>query len=160
MCVGDRCPRRAPIRAPRRPGPGGSCAPRRRSPILLPRADGAAWGKSAPVPPSAGGFRQAANIVPAASFHGIALAQLEQPVEPIVQQLVNQLEIPAALFVGYAHRTRTMTDHELRTRRICANAYPTAATTVAGADCRLLRVGPTIHITQRGTGSAQHKLAR
>ena len=44
-------------------------------------------------------------------YPGIALAQLEQPVEPLVQWLATQLEIPAAPFVGYAHRPQTMTDH-------------------------------------------------
>ena len=42
---------------------------------------------------------------------GIALAQLEQPVEPLVQWLAKQLEIPAAPFAGYANRPQTMTDH-------------------------------------------------
>ena len=42
---------------------------------------------------------------------GIALAQLEQPVEPLVQWLAKQLEIPAAPFAGYARRPQTMTDH-------------------------------------------------
>jgi hypothetical protein len=44
-------------------------------------------------------------------YPGIALAQLEQPVGPLVQWLAAQLEIPAAPFVGYAHRPQTMTDH-------------------------------------------------
>src|SRR5271166_1909662 len=42
---------------------------------------------------------------------GIALAQLEQPVEPLVQWLAKQLEIPAAPFTGYARRPQTMADH-------------------------------------------------
>ncbi len=42
---------------------------------------------------------------------GIALAQLEQPVEPLVQWLAKQLEIPAGPFDGYARRPQTMTDH-------------------------------------------------
>jgi len=42
---------------------------------------------------------------------GIALAQLEQPVEPLVRWLAKQLEIPAAPFAEYAHRPQTMTDH-------------------------------------------------
>src|ERR1700722_13676308 len=44
-------------------------------------------------------------------YPGIALAQLEQPVEPLVQWLAAQLEIPAAPFVEYANRPQTMTDH-------------------------------------------------
>ena len=44
-------------------------------------------------------------------YPGIALAQLEQPVEPLVQWLAKQLEIPAAPFAGYAQRPQTMTDH-------------------------------------------------
>ena len=44
-------------------------------------------------------------------YPGIALAQLEQPVEPLVQWLAKQLEIPAAPFDEYAHRPQTMTDH-------------------------------------------------
>jgi hypothetical protein len=42
---------------------------------------------------------------------GIALAHLEQPVEPLVHWLARQLEIPAAPFAGYARRPQTMTDH-------------------------------------------------
>jgi hypothetical protein len=42
---------------------------------------------------------------------GIALAQLEQPVEPLVQWLAKQLELPVAPFAEYAHRPQTMTDH-------------------------------------------------
>lgn len=44
-------------------------------------------------------------------YAGIALAQLEQPVEPLVQWLARQLDIPAAPFAGYARRPQTMTDH-------------------------------------------------
>ena len=44
-------------------------------------------------------------------YPGIALAQLEQPVEPLVQWLAKQLEVPAAPFAEYAHRPQTMTDH-------------------------------------------------
>ncbi len=42
---------------------------------------------------------------------GIALAHLEQPIEPLVQWLARQLEIPAAPFAGYARRPQTITDH-------------------------------------------------
>ena len=42
---------------------------------------------------------------------GMALAQMEQPVEPLVQWLAEQLEIPAAPFAEYARRPQTMTDH-------------------------------------------------
>ena len=42
---------------------------------------------------------------------GMALAQMEQPVEPLVQWLARQLEIPAAPFAEYAQRPQTMTDH-------------------------------------------------
>jgi TnpA family transposase len=44
-------------------------------------------------------------------YPGMALAQLEQPVEPLVQWLARQLQIPAAPFAGYARRPQTMTDH-------------------------------------------------
>lgn len=44
-------------------------------------------------------------------YAGIALAQLEQPVELLVQWLAKQLEIPAAPFTGYAQRPQTVTDH-------------------------------------------------
>ncbi len=44
-------------------------------------------------------------------YPGIALAQLEQPVEPLVLWLARQLEIPAAPFAEYARRPQTMTDH-------------------------------------------------
>jgi Domain of unknown function (DUF4158) len=42
---------------------------------------------------------------------GIALAHLEQPIEPLVDWLARQLEIPSAPFIGYARRPQTMTDH-------------------------------------------------
>jgi len=42
---------------------------------------------------------------------GIALTQLEQPVEPLVQWMARQLDIPAAPFANYAHRPQTLTDH-------------------------------------------------
>jgi hypothetical protein len=44
-------------------------------------------------------------------YPGVALAQLEQPVEPLVQWLAKQLEVPAAPFAEYAQRPQTMTDH-------------------------------------------------
>ena len=44
-------------------------------------------------------------------YPGMALAQLAQPVEPLVQWLARQLEIPAAPFEEYARRPQTMTDH-------------------------------------------------
>ena len=44
-------------------------------------------------------------------YGGIALTRLEQPIEPLVQWLAKQLEIPAAPFVGYARRPQTLTDH-------------------------------------------------
>jgi TnpA family transposase len=42
---------------------------------------------------------------------GIALAQVEQPVEPLVQWLAKLLDIPARPFADYARRPQTMTDH-------------------------------------------------
>jgi len=42
---------------------------------------------------------------------GIALAQLEQSVDPLVQWLAKHLAIPGAPFAGYARRPQTMTDH-------------------------------------------------
>jgi hypothetical protein len=42
---------------------------------------------------------------------GIALAQVEQPIEPLVQWLARQLDIPATPFADYARRPQTMTDH-------------------------------------------------
>ena len=42
---------------------------------------------------------------------GIALAQVEQPVEPLVQWLARQLDISAEPFANYARRPQTMTDH-------------------------------------------------
>ena len=42
---------------------------------------------------------------------GLALAHLEQPPEPLVQWLAQQLEIPAAPYARYARRPQTMTDH-------------------------------------------------
>ena len=42
---------------------------------------------------------------------GIALGQLEQPVDSLVQWLAKHLAIPGAPFSGYAQRPQTMTDH-------------------------------------------------
>jgi Domain of unknown function (DUF4158) len=42
---------------------------------------------------------------------GIALAQVEQPIEPLVQWLAQQIDIPAEPFTDYARRPQTMTDH-------------------------------------------------
>jgi hypothetical protein len=44
-------------------------------------------------------------------YPGVALAQPEQPVEPLVRWLAKQLEVPAEPFDEYAHRPQTMTDH-------------------------------------------------
>lgn len=44
-------------------------------------------------------------------YPGVALAQLEQLVEPLVHWLAQQLDIPAGPFEGYARRPQTMTDH-------------------------------------------------
>lgn len=44
-------------------------------------------------------------------YPGIALAQLEQPIDPLVQWLARQLDIPAAPFADYARRPQTVTDH-------------------------------------------------
>jgi hypothetical protein len=43
---------------------------------------------------------------------GIALAQIEEPVDALVNWLAERLEIPAAAFTKYASRPQTMTDHE------------------------------------------------
>jgi len=42
---------------------------------------------------------------------GIALVHLEQPIQPLVQWMAKQLDIPAAPFANYARRPQTMTDH-------------------------------------------------
>lgn len=44
-------------------------------------------------------------------YPGMALAQVEQPIEPLVQWLARQLDISAAPFADYAHRPQTVTDH-------------------------------------------------
>ena len=40
---------------------------------------------------------------------GMGLAQMEEPVEALVEWLAAQLDIPAAAFSEYAGRPRTMT---------------------------------------------------
>ena len=42
---------------------------------------------------------------------GTALAQMDEPVDVLVNWLAARLEIPAAVFTEYASRTQTMTDH-------------------------------------------------
>ena len=49
---------------------------------------------------------------------GIALANLEQPPEPLVLWLARQLDIPAAAFARYASRPQTMTDHARHLARV------------------------------------------
>jgi hypothetical protein len=44
-------------------------------------------------------------------YPGIALTQMEQPIEPLVQWLARQLDISAAPFADYARRPQTVTDH-------------------------------------------------
>jgi hypothetical protein len=44
---------------------------------------------------------------------GMGLAQIEEPVEALVEWLAAQLDIPAAAFSEYAGRPQTMTDHAL-----------------------------------------------
>jgi hypothetical protein len=44
-------------------------------------------------------------------YASIALAQVEQPIEPLVQWLARRLDISAAPFADYMHRPQTMTDH-------------------------------------------------
>lgn len=60
-------------------------------------------------------------------YSGIALAQLEQPVAPLVQWLARQLAIPAAPFAGYARRPQTMTDHAQLLARMLGLRSPTNA---------------------------------
>ena len=42
---------------------------------------------------------------------GTTLANLGQPVDPLVAWMAEQLDIPASAFVRYAHRPQTVTDH-------------------------------------------------
>jgi TnpA family transposase len=44
---------------------------------------------------------------------GIGLAQMEEPIDALVEWLAAQLDIPAAAFAAYADRPQTMTDHAL-----------------------------------------------
>lgn len=60
-------------------------------------------------------------------YPGIALAQLEQPVAPLVQWLARQLAIPAAPFAGYARRPQTMTDHAHLLAKMLGLRSPTNA---------------------------------
>jgi hypothetical protein len=55
--------------------------------------------------------RRDSNQLALLRYPGIALAHVEQPVEPLVQWLARQLEIPAAPFAGCARRPQTMADH-------------------------------------------------
>jgi hypothetical protein len=61
---------------------------------------------------------------------GMALAQMEQPVEPLVQWLARQLDIPAAAFADYAQRPQTMTDH-VRLLAVMLGLRPAANTDLA-----------------------------
>jgi|SRR5271165_1817161 len=42
---------------------------------------------------------------------GMALAQMDEPVDVLVNWLAVRLELPAAVFAEYAGRPQTMTDH-------------------------------------------------
>jgi TnpA family transposase len=42
---------------------------------------------------------------------GTTLANLGQPVDPLVAWMAEQLDIPASAFARYAHRPQTVTDH-------------------------------------------------
>src|SRR5207248_2099039 len=44
---------------------------------------------------------------------GMGLAQMEEPVDVLVEWLAARLKIPAAAFADYAGRPQTMTDHAL-----------------------------------------------
>lgn len=61
---------------------------------------------------------------------GMALAQMEQPVEPLVQWLARQLDIPAVAFADYAQRPQTMTDH-VRLLAVMLGLRPAAHTDLA-----------------------------
>ena len=60
------------------------------------------------------------------SHPGMGLAQMEEPVEALVEWLAAQLDIPAAAFSEYAARPQTMTDHALFLARTLGLRPPNA----------------------------------
>jgi hypothetical protein len=60
------------------------------------------------------------------SHPGMGLAQMEEPVEALVEWLAAQLDIPAAAFSEYAGRPQTMTDHALFLARTLGLRPPNA----------------------------------
>ena len=57
---------------------------------------------------------------------GIGLAQMEEPIDALVEWLAAQLGIPAAAFADYADRPQTMTDHALLLARTLGLRPPNA----------------------------------
>jgi hypothetical protein len=76
----------------------------------------------------------------------MALAQLEQPVEPLVQWLAKQLEIPPAPFEEYARRPQTMTDHA----QLLATALGLRASTNADIPMMIEAAAQAAWSTDRG----------
>jgi Domain of unknown function (DUF4158) len=76
----------------------------------------------------------------------IALADLEQPVEPLVQWLAKHLEIPAAAFADYARRPQTMTDHA----RVLAAALGLRSSTNADLPMMIEAAAQAAWSTERG----------
>ncbi len=58
---------------------------------------------------------------------GMALAQMDEPIDALVDWLAAQLEIPAAAFTEYARRPQTMTDHARMLAATLGLRPPTAA---------------------------------
>jgi TnpA family transposase len=79
-------------------------------------------------------------------YPGIALAQLEQPIEPLVIWLARQLDIPAAPFGGYARRPQTMTDHA----RLLASTLGLRLSTIADLPLMIEAAAQAAWGTDRG----------
>src|SRR5690348_6050140 len=58
---------------------------------------------------------------------GMGLAQMEGPIDALVEWLAAQLDIPAATFADYADRPQTMTDHALLLARTLGLRPPSNA---------------------------------
>jgi Domain of unknown function (DUF4158) len=62
---------------------------------------------------------------------GTTLANLGQPVDPLVARMAEQLDIPATAFARYTHRPQTMTDHARKLAAALGVRQATAAGTAS-----------------------------
>jgi hypothetical protein len=77
---------------------------------------------------------------------GIGLAQMDEPVDALVNWLATRLEIPAAAFTEYASRPQTMTDHA----RILAAAFALRPPSAADLPFMIEAAAQTAWSTDRG----------